>query len=113
LAGRRIAQAIGRLSRPDRDRPKGGVGAALGRGTAWATDRKVGADVPSYYVARPSANLVQAARQAATRSWWDGGCSGLDLYTSTEALDEAGRGDSQMAAARIHLLRSLEAGLRW
>lgn len=63
--------------------------------------------VPSYYVARPSTNLLQAARQAATRSWWDGGCSGLDLYTSTEALDEAGRGDPQMAAARIQLMQGV------
>ncbi len=35
--------------------------------------------IPSYYVARPSTSLIQAARQANTREWWDGGCSGLDL----------------------------------
>jgi hypothetical protein len=31
--------------------------------------------VPSYYVARPSENLIQASKQASTRKWWDGGCS--------------------------------------
>jgi hypothetical protein len=63
--------------------------------------------VPSYYVARPSSRLIQAARQATTRSWWDGGCSGLDLYTSLETLDEAGRGDEQMIDARMQLLEGI------
>jgi hypothetical protein len=63
--------------------------------------------VPSYYVARPSTNLLQAARQAVTRSWWDGGCSGLDLYTSTETTEEAGRGDREMAEARRQLLKDI------
>ena len=63
--------------------------------------------VPSYYVARPSSSLIQAARQATTHSWWDGGCSGLDLYTSLETLDEAGRGDKQMIDARMQLLEGI------
>lgn len=60
--------------------------------------------VPIYYVARPSNNLTQAARQASTREWWDGGCSGLDLVTSLETLDEAAKGDGEMALARQALL---------
>ena len=63
--------------------------------------------VPSYYVARPSSSLIQAARQATTRIWWDGGCSGLDLYTSLETLDEAGRGDTQIIEARLKLLEGI------
>ena len=63
--------------------------------------------VPSYYVARPSNSLVQAARQATTRSWWDGGCSGLALYTSLETLDEARRGDREMAEERLKLLEGI------
>ncbi len=55
--------------------------------------------VPSYYVARTSLNLLQASRQANTRLWWDSGCSGFDLFTSLEALDEACEGDPEMAAA--------------
>ncbi len=44
--------------------------------------------IPSYYTARPTNNLMQAAHQAATREWWDKGCSHLTLYTSLEVLDE-------------------------
>jgi hypothetical protein len=47
--------------------------------------------IPSYYVARPSDNLIQAARQAMTRKWWDHGCSGLEAFTSQETLDEIGQ----------------------
>ena len=63
--------------------------------------------VPSYYVARPSNSLIQAARQSATRDWWDGGCSGFDLYTSLETIDEADKGDRVMAADRLALLDPL------
>ena len=61
--------------------------------------------IPSYYVARTSLNLLQASRQVNTRLWWDSGCSGFDLFTSLEAIDEAGEGDSEMAAARLALLQ--------
>jgi uncharacterized protein YfaT (DUF1175 family) len=37
--------------------------------------------------------LIQAARQAMTRKWWDQGCSGLEAFTSQETLDKIGRGD--------------------
>ena len=60
--------------------------------------------IPSYYVARTSVNLLQASRQASTRLWWDTGCSGFDLFTSLEALDEAAEGDEEMAQMRLTLL---------
>lgn len=60
--------------------------------------------IPSYYVARPSGSLIQASRQASTRLWWDGGCSGFDLVTSLEAIEEAEQREPEMAAARIALL---------
>jgi hypothetical protein len=63
--------------------------------------------IPSYYVARASDSLIQAARQKSTQQWWDGGCSGFDLVTSLETLDEAGRGDRQMAAERLTLLDAI------
>ena len=63
--------------------------------------------IPSYYVARTSDSLLQAAKQAATRRWWDGGCSGFHLFTSLETLDEAGKGDTQMAADRLKLLQNI------
>jgi hypothetical protein len=63
--------------------------------------------VPSYYVARPSNSLLQAARQANTRAWWDGGCSGFDLFVSQETLDETGRGEKAMAKDRLALIQDL------
>ncbi len=63
--------------------------------------------LPSYYVARPSSSLLQAARQANTRAWWDSGCSGFELFTSQETLDETARGESGMAEDRLALIRGL------
>ena len=63
--------------------------------------------IPSYYVARPSNSLLQAARQANTRAWWDSGCSGFDLYTSQETIDETARGEPVMAESRLALIRDL------
>lgn len=63
--------------------------------------------IPSYYVARPSTNLIQAARQVSTRRWWDTGCSGFELFTSQEVLDEVGRGAPPMAGARLGLIQQL------
>jgi hypothetical protein len=63
--------------------------------------------IPSYYVARSSPSLFHAAKQAATREWWDGGCSGLSLFTSFETINEAGKGDGQMAVDRLRLLHGI------
>ncbi|MCU0777940.1 MAG: type II toxin-antitoxin system VapC family toxin [Akkermansiaceae bacterium] len=63
--------------------------------------------IPSYYVARPSMNVIQASRQATTRAWWDGGCSNFDLFTSQEVLQEAGLGEPGMACQRLELLSSI------
>jgi predicted nucleic acid-binding protein len=63
--------------------------------------------IPSYYVARPSMNVIQASRQASTRAWWDGGRSGFDLFTSQEVLQEARLGDVDMAGRRLELLSAL------
>lgn len=63
--------------------------------------------IPSYYVARTSDSLLLAAKQVATRRWWDAGCSGFELFTSLETLDEIGKGDPLMAADRQKLLQSI------
>lgn len=60
--------------------------------------------IPSYYVARTSLNLLQASRQASTRIWWDSGCSGFDLFTPLEVIDEAVDGEEEMAQRRLDLL---------
>lgn len=63
--------------------------------------------VPSYYISRTARSILQTSRQIATREWWDGGCSGFDLVTSTETLNEAGSGAPDMAKARLDLLRDI------
>ena len=60
--------------------------------------------IPSYSMALPSMNVIQATRQASTRAWWDGGCSSFDLFTSQEVLQEAKLGDADMARQRLELL---------
>ncbi|NJR43894.1 MAG: type II toxin-antitoxin system VapC family toxin [Akkermansiaceae bacterium] len=51
--------------------------------------------------------MVQIARQTATRQWWDEGCSGFDLFTSQEVIDEAGRGDPEQASRRLEILAEI------
>lgn len=63
--------------------------------------------IPSYYTARSTRSILQASRQLATREWWDEGCSGFELVTSTETLNEAGEGDPSMASERLDLLRGI------
>lgn len=63
--------------------------------------------IPSYDVARPSMNVIQASRQACTRAGWDGGCSGFDLFTPQEVLQEANLGDADMARQRLEMLLPL------
>ena len=63
--------------------------------------------IPSYYVARPSRQISLLAKQQATRDWWDAGCSGLDLVTSLETLDEIALGEEAKARERLDLVSSL------
>ncbi len=63
--------------------------------------------IPSYYTSRPARDVVQITRQSATRRWWDGGCSGFELFTSQEVLDEAGRGDPEQASRRFQMLAEI------
>lgn len=63
--------------------------------------------VPSFYVARPSRQIALLAKQQATRDWWEAGCSGLELVTSLETLDEISRGESEKAKERMDLIADL------
>lgn len=60
--------------------------------------------IPSYYVARPSRNLVQAARQQLTIEWWDYHRRKFRLFTNQSVINEISRGDKKMAHARKLLL---------
>ena len=60
--------------------------------------------IPSYVVARPARDLLQAARQQLTRDWWDLRRERHVLFTSQVVLDEVGFGARAMAQLRLELL---------
>ena len=60
--------------------------------------------IPSYVVARPARDLIQAARQQLTRDWWDLQREQHELFTSQVVLDEVAFGERAMAQLRLDLL---------
>ena len=60
--------------------------------------------IPSYVVARPARDLLQAARQQLTRDWWDFQRGKHDLFTSQVVLDEVAFGEKAMAQLRLDSL---------
>lgn len=60
--------------------------------------------IPSYYVARPSRDIIQLARQKLTRKWWDESRGSYQLYTSQVVLEEAGEGEPLKARERLEML---------
>lgn len=63
--------------------------------------------IPSYLVARPSRDLILAGQQEATREWWDEKRQSYDLFISEFVEIEAGRGDTEMAAARLKSIQDV------
>jgi hypothetical protein len=63
--------------------------------------------IPSYVVARPARDLLQAARQQLTRDWWDLRRDRHELFTSQVVLDEIADGEAVMASQRLQLLRGV------
>ncbi len=62
--------------------------------------------IPSYYVARPSRDLVTAAHQQITREWWRKRLEDFDVHISDVVIDEVSLGDPEMARQRLELLKS-------
>jgi hypothetical protein len=62
---------------------------------------------PSYVVARPARDLLQAARQQLTCDWWDLKREQHELFTSHVVLDEIAVGDAAMARQRLKLMRHI------
>lgn len=60
--------------------------------------------VPSYYVARPSRDVVTLAHQEITRHWWKRRLPLFDIFISPVVLEEAGRGDKDQAQKRVEVL---------
>lgn len=63
--------------------------------------------VISYLAARPSRDLITAARQQLTQEWWSLRRPYFDVYVSQLVLDEASAGDREAAAQRVELLTGL------
>lgn len=63
--------------------------------------------IVSYLTARPSPDLVGAARQQLTHDWWDGSRAGLRLWISELVLEEARQGDRVAAEKRIQALAEI------
>jgi predicted nucleic acid-binding protein len=61
----------------------------------------------SYLAARPSRDLITAARQQVTHTWWRERRPEFDLYESQVVLDEAAAGDPQAVTRRAELLAQL------
>lgn len=60
--------------------------------------------VASYYTARPSRDLIVAARQELTRERWARIQAEFDCYISVLVVQEAGAGDPKAAAKRLDAL---------
>ena len=63
--------------------------------------------IPSYVVARPARDLLQAARQQLTRDWWDMQRANHELFTSQVVFDEIAAGEREMAQRRLELMTGL------
>jgi predicted nucleic acid-binding protein len=57
-----------------------------------------------YLTARTSNNLILMANVEATREWWDARRDQFELYISQTVLDEAARGDAEIARRRLEIL---------
>ncbi len=60
--------------------------------------------IPSYYVARRSRDIVQAARQELTIQWWEERRKNYRLFSSAIVVTEAAMGDPDTSAGRLKLL---------
>lgn len=63
--------------------------------------------VISYYAARPSRDIVTAARQAITREWWEETKEQFDIYVSVLVLEEVKAGDPEATRRRQQAISGL------
>lgn len=63
--------------------------------------------VVSYYTARPSRDIIAAARQELTRDSWKRINSDFDCYISVLVVQEAGSGDKIAASKRLEALSGI------
>jgi predicted nucleic acid-binding protein len=58
-----------------------------------------------YLTARSTRNLILAANIEITKEWWELRRSTFTLYTSQAVVNEVAKGDVQIAAQRLEILR--------
>lgn len=63
--------------------------------------------VVSYLTSRPSRDVVVVAHQQISMHWWEHYRKGFDLCTSQLVVDEARRGDPEIAQRRLGLLEDM------
>lgn len=63
--------------------------------------------IPSYLTAWRSPELVMAANQEATRSWWETSRPRFELFVSAIVSQEASGGDPEAASRRIAVIAGL------
>lgn len=62
-----------------------------------------------YLTARLSGDLITAAHQKLTRTWWDEQRKNFDLYVSQVVVQEVGAGDATAATERNQVLLGIES----
>lgn len=63
----------------------------------------------SYLTARPSRDLITAARQQVTFDWWHNRRFDFDLYVSAFVVSEAAAGDPEAAQRRLQAIEGIPA----
>ncbi len=63
--------------------------------------------IVSYLTAWPSQDVIRAAHQEITRSWWNDSRDAFHVYVSAATVREASGGDPIAAAERLRALRGL------
>ena len=61
----------------------------------------------SYLTAKPSRNIIAAARQQLTIEWWEEHRSKYHIYTSNAVVAEASQGDKMRGKARLESLKKI------
>lgn len=64
--------------------------------------------IVSYLTARPSRDIITAARQEITREWWNARRARFQLFTSEFTVEEAEEGDLEAAGRRLDALSEAE-----
>lgn len=61
--------------------------------------------VPSYYVARPSTDMVILTHQHMTQEWWNTQLGDYEAFVSEVVYDEIRRGDADASRRRLEVIK--------